>query len=208
MRVVQAAALTAVAILLTSVGSAQGLGDAAARERAKRKAEPATPAKVYTEGDIGRSMAPVSATPDLPATGEPSTSGGTADTGQPATEGQAPAEGQPTGEEGAAAEEQAPAEGAAPNAPKAAEDPAKAEAEAQAKAAEAWRKKLDQARKEEAVYKDIVDKVQIQMNDVSGLYTAGRAANSAFLEENKQKLADTQARIAALEEEGRRNSYR
>ena len=71
MRVVQAAALTAVAMLLTSVASAQGLGDAAARERAKRKAEPAKPAKVYTEGDIGRSMAPVSATPDLPATGEP-----------------------------------------------------------------------------------------------------------------------------------------
>ena len=30
----------------------------------------------------------------------------------------------------------------------------------------------------------------------------------AFLEENKQKLAETQARIATLEEEGRRNSYR
>jgi len=202
MRVVQAAALTAAALLLTSVGSAQGLGDAAARERAKRQAEPAKPAKVYTEGDIGRSMAPVSATPDLPVTGESAASGGTADTGQPA------AEGQPTEEGGAAAEEQPPAEGAAPNAPKAAEDPAKAEAEARAQAEQAWRKKLDQARKEEAVYKDVVDKVQIQMNDVSGLYTSGRAANSAFLEENKQKLAETQARIAALEEEGRRNSYR
>jgi hypothetical protein len=32
--------------------------------------------------------------------------------------------------------------------------------------------------------------------------------DSAFLEENKQKLAATQARIAALEEEGRRNRYR
>ena len=144
MRVFQAAALTAVALLLTSVASAQGLGDAAARERAKRKAEPAKPAKVYTEGDIGRSMAPVSATPDLPATEEPSTSGATADTGQPAAEGQAPAEGEPTEE--AAAGEQAPAEGAAPNAPKAAEDPAKAAEEARAKAEAAWRKKLDQAR--------------------------------------------------------------
>ena len=46
------------------------------------------------------------------------------------------------------------------------------------------------------------------MNDMSGLYTAGRAANAAFLEENKQKLAEAQARIAALEEEGRRNRYR
>jgi len=209
MRVVQAAALIAVAMLLTSVASAQGLGDAAARERAKRKAEPAKPAKVYTEGDIGRSMAPVSATPDLPASGEPSTSGGTADTGQPVTEGQAPAEGQPTAEGGAVAEGQAPAEGAAPDAPKAAEDPAKAEAEAQAKAAEAWRKQLDQARKEEAVYKDLIDKLQLDINDSSvGFYGPGRASKIAFQEQNKQKLAETQAKIAALEEEGRRNSYR
>ena len=206
MRVFQAAALTAVALLLTSVASAQGLGDAAARERAKRKAEPAKPAKVYTEGDIGRSMAPVSATPDLPATEEPSTSGATADTGQPAAEGQAPAEGQPTEE--AAAGEQAPAEGAAPNAPKAAEDPAKAAEEARAKAEAAWRKKLDQARKEEAVYKDVIDKLQFQLNDPNSLYTAARAANSAFMDENKQKLAEVQARIAALEEEGRVNRYR
>jgi len=206
MRVFQAAALTAVALLLTSVASAQGLGDAAARERAKRKAEPAKPAKVYTEGDIGRSMAPVSATPDLPATEEPSTSGATADTGQPAAEGQAPAEGEPTEE--AAAGEQAPAEGAAPAAPKAAEDPAKAAEEARAKAEAAWRKKLDQARKEEAVYKDVIDKLQFQLNDPNSLYSAARAANSAFMDENKQKLAEVQARIAALEEEGRVNRYR
>jgi len=206
MRVVHAAALTAAALVLASVASAQGLGDAAARERNKRKAEPAKPAKVYTEGDIGRSMAPVSATPDLPATEEPSTSGATADTGQPAAEGQAPAEGEPTAE--AAAGEQAPAEGAAPAAPKAAEDPAKAAEEARAKAEAAWRKKLDQARKEEAVYKDVIDKLQFQLNDPNSLYTAARAANSAFMDENKQKLAEVQARIAALEEEGRVNRYR
>ena len=67
MRVVHAAALTAAALLLTSVASAQGLGDAAAREKEKRKAAPAKPAKVYTEGDIGQSMAPVSPTQELPA---------------------------------------------------------------------------------------------------------------------------------------------
>ena len=70
MRLVHAAALTAAALLLASVASAQGLGDAAAREREKRKAAPAKPAKVYTEGDIGRSMAPVETTQDLPATAE------------------------------------------------------------------------------------------------------------------------------------------
>ena len=69
MRVVHAAALTAAALVLASVASAQGLGDAAARERDKRKADPAKPAKVYTEGDIGRSMAPV-VPQELPATAE------------------------------------------------------------------------------------------------------------------------------------------
>jgi hypothetical protein len=188
MRVVHAAALTAAALLLASVASAQGLGDAAAREREKRKAAPAKPAKVYTEGDIGRSMAPVEATPDLPATAEQA-----ATEGQPATEGQAPAEG-------------APAEGAAPA--KAAEDPAKAEEEAHAKAVQAWRQGLDQARKDEAAQKDLIARVQLSVNDTSGLYSPGRAANMALLEETQKKLADTQAKIAALEDEGRRNAYR
>jgi len=202
MRVVQAAALTAAALLLTSVASAQGLGDAAAAAKAKRQAEPAKPAKVYTDGDIGQAMAPVSTTRDLPATTEPATAGG-----PPASGGQAGTEGQP------AVEGQAPAEGGAPPegtdaAAKAAEDPAKAEAEAQARAAEAWRKRLDQARKEEAVYKDLIDKLQLDINDSSvGFYGSGRASKVAFLEENKRKLAETQAKVAALEEEGRRNRY-
>ena len=96
MRVVHAAALTAAALVLASVASAQGLGDAAAREREKRKAVPAKPAKVYTEGDIGRSMAPVSSVPELPADSpDPAAAGteGGADAVAPA-EGQAPAEGE------------------------------------------------------------------------------------------------------------------
>jgi len=187
MRVVHAAALTVAALLLASVASAQGLGDVAAREKEKRKAA-AKPAKVYTEGDIGRSMAPVSADAELPATAEQA-----AAQGQASPQGQAPAEGQP------AAEGQAPAEGGAA---------AKAEEEARAKAEEAWRKRLDQARKEEAVYKDVIDKLQLELNDTSqGLYNPGRASKIAFQEENRQLLAQTQGRIAALEEEGRRNQY-
>jgi hypothetical protein len=186
------------ALLLASVASAQGLGDAAAREREKRKAVPAKPAKVYTEGDIGRSMAPVEAAPDLPATAEP------------AAEGEPGAEGQPAAE-GGAAEGEAPAEGAAPApdpAAKAAAEASKAEEEARAAAIENWRKRLDQAKKEEAVYKDVIDKLQLELNDTSGgLYNPGRAAKIAFQEENKQKLAQTQGKIAALEEEGRRNKY-
>jgi hypothetical protein len=197
MRMVHAAALTAAALLLASVASAQGLGDAAAREREKRKAAPAKPAKVYTEGDIGRSMAPASTTQDLPATTE-----------QAAAEGQAAAESQPAAEGQAPAEGETPAEGAAAAPAKTAEDPAKAEEEARARALQAWRQKLEQARKEEAATQEFIAKVQVQVNDTSGLYSPGRAATMALLEENQKKLAETQAKIAALEEEGRRNNYR
>jgi hypothetical protein len=200
MRVLQAAGLTAAALLLTSVASAQGLGDAAAAARQKRKTDPAKPAKVYTDGDIGQSMTPASSTVDLPATAAPATPATAGD--QPASEGAAPPEGQP------APEGQAPKEGVSPAEPKAAEDAASAEAEAHARAAEAWRKRLEQARQEEADYKGYIDKLQFQMNGTTGLYSPGRAANAASLEEYKKKLADTQAKIAALQEEGRRNNYR
>lgn len=207
MRVVQAAVLTAAALLLTSVASAQGLGDAAAAARQKRKADPAKPAKVYTEGDIGQTMAPVSTARDLPVTNTPETTGGVPATGgQPATEGQAAAGGQPVPEGQPPAEGETPTEGAAAAA-NATEEAAKAEADAQAKAAEAWRRQLEQARKEEAVYKDIISKVELQLQGTNGLYSAGRMADATFLEENKKLLAETQAKIAALEDEGRRNRY-
>jgi len=174
MRVVHAATLTVVVLLLASVASAQGIGDKAAQEKAKRSAAPAKPAKVYTESDIGPSMTAASSTPDLPATADEKAA--------------APADGTPAGEGAAGA--------------------AKAEDEARAKAEAAWRKQLDQAKKEEAVYKDVIEKTQLQLNDVSGLYSPSRAAAVAFLDENKQKLAEVQGRISALEAEGRRNNYR
>jgi hypothetical protein len=178
MRLVHGAALTVAAVLLASAASAQGLGDAAAREKEKRKTTAVKPAKVYTEGDIGRSMAPVSATSELPAAA-------------------ADAAAKPAGEGGAAS-----AEGAATDADKAAEE-AKAKAEAD------WRKRLENARKEEAVYRDVIDKLQLELNDTSaGFYNPGRAAKIAFQDENRQKLAEVQGRIAAIEEEGRRSGYR
>jgi hypothetical protein len=173
MRVVHAAALTGLALLLASVASAQGIGDAAAQEKAKRSATPAKPAKVYTESDIGPSMTATSSTPDLPATADEKAA--------------APADGKPAGEA----------------------DAAKAEDEARAKAEAAWRKQLDQAKKEEAVYKDVIDKLQLELNDTTGgFYNPNRAAKIAFQDENKQRLAEVQGRISALEAEGRRNNYR
>jgi hypothetical protein len=181
MRVLHAATLAAAALVLASVASAQGLGDVAAKEQQKRKAEPAKPAKVYTESDIGPSMTPVSTQPELPATADKAAAG-------------APGEGKPA------------AEGAAPAGTT---EQARAEEEARAKAQEDWKRRLDQARKEEAAYKDVIDKVQLELNDnTAGMFTPGRASKIAFQEETKQRLAEVQGRIATLEEEGRRNNYR
>ena len=176
MRLLPAATLTGAVLLLASVASAQGIGDAAAKEKQKRKASPKT-AKVYTDDSIGRSIAPVSST-DQPA----ATAGAAA----------APAAGdKPAGAEGTATA----------TAEKPAEDPrVKAEAE--------WRQKLEQARKEEAAYQEMVTKLQLALNDTGGLYSTGRASNVQMLEDNQKKLADVKARIATLEEEGRRSSYR
>jgi hypothetical protein len=76
------------------------------------------------------------------------------------------------------------------------------------KAVQEWRTKLEDARKEEQAYKDLADRIQLDLNDTSSLYTPGRARKMTTLDETKQKLADVQARIAALEEDGRRAGYR
>jgi hypothetical protein len=172
MRAVHVAALAAIGLLLGSLASAQGLGDVAAREKQKRQATGSTGSKVYTEGDLGPSVAPVAVPEVLPATEDESA------TDEAAAE---------TGEEGRAAS---------------AEDE-RAQAEA------AWRKKLEQARQEEQVYQDVIDRLQLELNDMSGgVYNPGRASKIAFLEENQQLLAEVRQRIADLEQEGRANRYR
>lgn len=85
----------------------------------------------------------------------------------------------------------------------------KTEEEQKAEAQAAWRKKLDQARKDVATYQDAVDKTQLNLNDMSGgVYTPNRAALMADMDNYKQKLAAAQASVTALEEEGRRSGYR
>jgi hypothetical protein len=176
-------------MLLASVASAQGLGEVAAREKEKRKAQPAKPAKVYTDDSIGRSVAPVTSV-DLPVAAPDASAAGA----QPPADGQA-APAAPPGTDAAQ--------------PAGATDAEKAAEEARAKAEADWRKRLENARKEEAVYKEVIDKLQLELNDTSGgFYNPGRASKIAFQDENKQKLAEVQGRIVALEDEGRRNSYR
>jgi len=176
MRVVTCAGLAAAAVLLASIASAQGLGDAAARERDKRKTEPAPkPAKVYTESDLGPASSTPVASPEVPV-------GASAAAGD------------------AANSEAKPGEKA--------EDPEKAAAEAAAKAEEEWRNKLGQARTEESNYQGTIDRLQTSLNDASTMYTPGWSAAMAQMDETKQKLAEVRARIATLEEEGRRAGYR
>jgi hypothetical protein len=89
------------------------------------------------------------------------------------------------------------------------DEAAEAAAEAEAQAEAAWRRKIDQARKEEVVYREVIDRLQLELNDTSGgVYNPGRASRMEFLEENKQLLAATQQQVATLEAEGRSNGYR
>lgn len=173
MRGVLVAALAAVGLLWGALASAQGIGDAAARESQKRKAEPSTSSKVYTKSDLPPSVAAPSPTSGLPASADDGTS-------------EEESEGGEGGEDAAAAAE-----------------------EAEAEAAAAWRRQLDQARQEEVVYRDVIDKLQLELNDMSGgVYNPGRAARVEFLEENKRLLADTQQKISTLEAEGQSKGYR
>jgi hypothetical protein len=106
-----------------------------------------------------------------------------------------PAEGEVSSEEG----EEGGGEG---------EEAAASEEDQRAQAEAAWRKKLERARKEGDVYQDVIDKLQLELNDISGgVNTPARAAKIAFLEENQQLLAESQAKVAALEAEGRANGY-
>jgi len=75
MRVVKCAGLAVAALLLASIASAQGIGDAAAREKEKRKAgSTSKPARVYTESDLGSASsampAPVVESADAAKPGE------------------------------------------------------------------------------------------------------------------------------------------
>jgi len=171
MRGVLVAAVAAAGLLLASFASAQGLGDVATQEKAKRKAEPGSESKVYTENDLGPTVAPVSVTSSGPAT-----------------------EDEDASEEGGEA---------------AGDESGESEEEQRAKAEAAWRGKLDRARQEEEVYRDLISRLELELNDISGgVNTPARAAKIAFLDENKQLLVETQQRVAALEAEGRANNYR
>lgn len=180
MRGAHVAVVAATALLFAAFASAQGLGDAAAREKEKRteeKTEGKKPAKVYTQDDLGASVAPAGA-PDSVSAGDEAAEGTSGEGGEAA-------EGKPGADKASAQEE-----------------------EQKKLAEERWHRRLDMAKKEEQAYREVIDKLQLELNDMSGgVYNPGRAAKISFLEENQKLLAQTQGKISTLEEEGRRNGY-
>ncbi len=206
MRVVHAAALTAAALLLTSITSAQGLGDTAAREREKRKAAPAKPVKVYTDQEVASS--PVTSA-DVPAESVPEESAAAA--GETRAEPEATDAGAATDDAATPDEAATPAEEQTPEQKAAAEEEkaAAAEAEAKAKAEADWRARLDAERQNETQQRALIDRLNADLGNLAQVtYGAGRDRKMKLLEETQQKLAETQANIARMEAEGRRNGYR
>ena len=178
MRVLHAATLVAAALLAGSVVSGQSLGEAAAREREKRKGKP-TPGKVFTESDLRSAGGVVSA----PAAGDAGAA--------PAAEGLPKgADAGAAGGAGAAAKEKTPEE-------------LRAEQEQE------WRQRVEAANKDVAAYRERIDQIQLDLNDISGgLYSPRRAGLQTRLEEAQKSLASAEQKLADLQEEGRRNLFR
>jgi hypothetical protein len=171
------AVVVAAFILVPSVGFGQSLAEAAAKEKARRKALEESrkkPARSYSDADLANAKGSNASFPsgaDAPASTEPT-----------------------TGSEAAGAE---PKEGE------------KTEEQRQAEASAGWRKSLDAANKDAATYRDQAAKIQNDLNDTSGgIYSSRRATLVTLLEETQRKLAETEAKVADLEEQGRRNGYR
>jgi hypothetical protein len=185
MRVFQAVSLGAAAVILTaSAATAQGLADAAAREREKRKGKAQGSAKVITEEELRKAGGNVSS----PA----ATDGGTGTSGT-STTGTTPGQGDATA-------------GAKPPA-KAADE--KSPEQIKAEQTAVWRQKLDLARKQVGVYQDLIKALQSDLNDMSGgVYTPRRAAAQTNLEQTQKELLAAQQTVADLEAEGQRNGYR
>jgi hypothetical protein len=177
MRVLKLAVAVSTALFLAPGAlHAESLAEAAAKEKARRKAlqdSAKKPVKSYTEDDLSRAgggsgTVSVATGPDAaPAAGD----------------GSKPAAG------GAARTE-------------------KSEDEKRAEASAAWRKSLDDANKAAANYRDMITKLQNDLNDTSGLYSSRRTTVENLLTETKVKLTESEAKVADLEEQGRRAGYR
>src|SRR5262245_20944343 len=164
-----------------AVAGAQSLGELAAKEKERQEKERQKrggASKVITEGDLGAR-----------GRGTVSNAGATAEL--PSAEPSA----SPSPGAGGAAASGAPKE--------------KTPDEIRAEEQSAWRGRLDAARKDVSDLTDRLNRLQQNLNDLSGsLYGTQRATMLSQFETTKTELAAANQKVADLEEEGRRKSYR
>jgi hypothetical protein len=176
MRIRNLVAVAVSILVVPSLGFGESLAEAAAKEKARRKALEESnkkPAKSYSDGDLGNAKGTNASFPS----------------------GTAPA---------ASADPAASKDAAAPGTKK-----EKTDDEKQAEASAAWRKSLDAANKDAAASREQISKIQNDLNDTSGgFYSSRRATLLTQLEGSKKNLAEAEAKVADLEEQGRRNAYR
>jgi hypothetical protein len=163
-------------LVLPSLSFGQSLAEAAAKEKARRKALAEShqkKAKSYSDADLGNAKGANASFPS----------------GSDATEATDP---------NAAKDAAAPAAKAE-----------KTDDEKQAEASAAWRKNLEAANTAASGYREQIAKIQNDLNDTSGgLYSSRRTTMLSQLEDAKRKLTETEAKIADLEDQGRRSGYR
>ena len=192
MRVVAAATLTAAALLLSSLASAQGIGEVAAKEREKRKANPA-PVKVVTESDIARTPAKESWGNSSSGSSGGSYTGTGVAGGAPST----PTTGEP-----------ARAAGVEPNKPPTIEEQMKQEEEERQKASEDWRKQLDGAQKEIDRCNENIERLRAHLNALAYSFNAPTVERGQKdLQEAEAALVEAKAKYEELQEQGRRAGY-
>jgi hypothetical protein len=85
----------------------------------------------------------------------------------------------------------------------------KTEDEVKAEQTAAWRKRVEVANKKVTVLQETIDKIQLDLNDMSGgVYSSRRATLLSLLDDTKKQLDAAQQSVADLEDEGRKNLYR
>ena len=176
MRIPNIVAVAVSLLVVPSLGFGQSLAEAAAKEKARRKAladSNKKPAKSYSDTDLGNAKGANASFP--------------------------------RGADATASTDPAAAKDAAASGTK----KEKTDDEKQAEASAAWRKSLEAANKDAAASRDQIAKIQNDLNDTSGgFYSSRRATLVSQLEDSKKRLAEAEAKVADLEEQGRRNAYR
>jgi hypothetical protein len=100
-----------------------------------------------------------------------------------------------------------PAAAASPGQPAAAKE--KTAEEIRAEQENDWRQRIGKAREEVAQLSAKADRLQLSLNDLSAnLYSSSRTNAIQELENTKTQLAAARQKVADLENEGSRNSYR